>query len=128
MFWNTEKSTYNTGKRVYRKGDELPVVLLQHMGKETVDEYTEKGWIADDVKESEPDKSYRDELFEEAESLGLEPRYNTGEEKLKGMIEDHKAIVALRAEALDLGMEVSDDMEYADLAKLVDEKKNESDS
>jgi len=135
MFWSSKNSTYyDRGKKAYGHGDEIPEETIAQMGKETFDEYVKKGLIADGVSVAEAEKAAaeakRESLFEEAISCGLKPHPNTGIAKLEVMIEDYKALQALKKEALALGIDPSDDVGFAELSELVEEKKadNESDS
>ena len=128
MIWNSENSTYyDKGKRAYGHGDKIPDKVVAEMGKETLDEYIEKGWIIDGKAAVEVE---RNGLFAKAEGLGLKPHYKAGIEKLEAMIADHEALQVLKQEALSLGIHPSDDVTFAELTTLVDEKKaeNEPDS
>lgn len=128
MIWNSENSTYyDKGRRAYGYGDEIPDEVLDQMGKETFDEYMEKGWIIDGKAVAEAE---RKALFAKAESLGLKPHYKVGIVKLEAMIADHETLQVLKQEALSLGIDPSDDVTFAELTILVDEKKagNEPDS
>lgn len=159
MKWNSKNSTYyDKGKKAYGFGDEIPVEVLKKMGQETFDEYLAKGWIDDGTaaaeakveaaaatirrvaveKEAEvkvePEEaiveSDRDALMEKATGYGLTPHYRAGIPKLEAMIEDYEALQELKKEALELGIDPSDDVGFAELSALVEEKKaeNESDS
>ncbi len=145
MIWNSKTTTYySKGRKAYGIGDELPADIIEQMGKGTLAEYIEKGWIVDETAvpvmgESEPEdeveiedevKSKRDILFEKAKNLGLNPNYRIGVLKLEVMLDDYEALRILKAEALALGIDPSDDVDFAELTELVDEKKalNESDS
>ena len=145
MIWNSKISTYySKGRKAYGLGDPIPANVIEQMGKGTLDEYIEKGWIVDETAmpvmvEPEPDaeveseveaKSERDVLFEKAKNLGLKPNYRIGVSKLKAMLDDYEALQVLKKEALALGIDPSDDVDFAELTELVDEKKalNESDS
>lgn len=152
MKWNSKNSTYyDKGKKAYGFGDEIPDEVLEKMGQETFDEYLEKGWIDDGTaaaeakvkaeaaaeskvaakKEAEAKvESERDVLMEKAKGYGLTPHYRAGIPKLEAMIEDYEALQELKKEALELGIDPSDDVGFAELSALVEEKKaeNESDS
>lgn len=119
MIWNKKNSTYNDhGKRAYGHGDEIPAKVIDEMGKETLDEYIEKGWIVDGKAAAEAE---RDVLFAKAEGLGLRPHYKAGIAKLNDMIADHEALQALKKEALSLGIDPNDDVTFAELKRLVDD-------
>ena len=121
MLWNLENSTYyDKGKRAYGHGDKIPEKVIAEMGKDTLDEYMEKGWIVDGKVAAEAE---RDILFAKAESRGLKPHYKAGTAKLRAMIEDRDVLQALKQKAFALGIEVRDDMMFAELKVLVDEKK-----
>ena len=127
MIWNSENSTYyDKGKRAYGLGDELSAKVIDEMGKETLDEYVEKGWIANSITRAEVEAAERNDLFKEAESLGLKPHYKAGIAKLSDMIEEHLVMAALKKEALSFGIDSGDDMTFAELKPLVDEKRAES--
>ena len=157
MKWNSKNSTYyDKGKKAYGFGDEIPDEVLLKMGRETFDEYLEKGWIGEGTataetvaaeakvkaeaaaeskataeKEAEVKaESERDALMEKATGYGLTPHYRVGIPKLEAMIEDYEALQELKKEALELGIDPSDDVDFAELSALVEEKKaeNESDS
>lgn len=157
MIWNSKTSTYfDKGKKAYGFGDEIPESVIESMGQGTFDEYVKKGWIDDGTaaaetaaaeakvkaeaaveskaaaeKEAEAKaESERDALMEKATGYGLTPHYRAGIPKLETMIEDYKALQTLKSEALKLGIDPSDDVGFAELTVLVDEKKaeNESDS
>lgn len=122
MIWNLEHSTYyDHGRKAYSKGDEIPMAVIDQMGRETLDEYIEKGWIVDGKAAAEAE---RDALFEKAESLGLKPHYKAGIAKLGDMIAEHEALQALKQEAIALGIDPSDDVTFAELTALVDEKRS----
>lgn len=128
MIWNSENSTYyDKGRRAYAYGDEIPDEVLDQMGKETLDEYTERGWIIDGKAAAEVERKV---LFAKAESLGLKPHYKVGIVKLEAMIADHETLQILKQEALSLGIDPSDDVTLAELTILVNEKMagNEPDS
>lgn len=128
MIWNKENSTYyDKGKRAYSFGDKIPDKVIAEMGKETLDEYMEKGWIVDGKAAAEAE---RDALFAKAESYGLKPHYKAGTAKLEAMIADYEALQVLKKEALSIGIDPSDDVTLAELTTLVNEKKaaNELDS
>ncbi len=72
-------------------------------------------------------KAAAEALFNKAKGLGLKPHYKIGFNKLNAMIADYEALQTLKAEALELGIDPSDDVEYAELQVLVDEKKAEFD-
>ena len=131
MKWNSKKSTYyGMGRKAYKKGDNLPADVLKNMGKETVKEYIKTGLILDEksVKsgKKEADEKQRLALIGHAKELGLKPHPKTGIEKLNVMIDDAKALIDLKEEALSLGIDPSDDVAFADLTILVDEKKAEN--
>ena len=140
MKWNLKNSTYyDKGKKAYGFGDELPEEVLEGMGKETLDEYVKKGLIAKKaipekiepvITEEELAENKRQVLIERAKVYGLKPHPKTGIAKLEIMIEDYEALQALKAEALELGIDPSDDVSFAELFELVEDKKaeNESDS
>lgn len=56
MKWAAKGMTYSyRGKRMFKSGDKLPADIKQVMGKETFDEYLDKGYIVDDsAKIKEP--------------------------------------------------------------------------
>ncbi|GAG62808.1 unnamed protein product [marine sediment metagenome] len=123
MIWNKKNSTYyDKGKRAYGFGDKIPTTVIDEMGQETREEYMGKGRIIGGKVAAETE---RDVLFAKAESLGLKPHYKAGIAKLQDMIEAHKALQALKKEALSLGIDPSDDVTFAELTILVDEKKVE---
>lgn len=157
MFWNSKNSTYySRGKKAYGYGDELPAEVINQMGKGTFNEYLEKGLIDDgksaaktekaelkakakaekeakaaaEKKAVEKAEAERNILLERATKYGLKPHYRSGIEKLKEMIADHEALQDLKVEALALGIDPSDEVDFAELTELVNEKKaeNESDS
>ena len=144
MKWNSKNSTYyDKGKKAYGLGDEIPDEVLEKMGQETFDEYVERGLIADDaivekaiveeaesatepepiMTEEEVAENKRQALIERAKVYGLKPRLNTGIAKLEIMIEDYEALQALKKEALALGIDPSDDVDFAELYALVEDKK-----
>jgi hypothetical protein len=126
MIWNSKNNTYyDKGKKAYIFGDKLPEEVLNAMGGETLKEYVEKGWISDNVPAVDVK---RESLLEKARGYGLKPHPNTGIAKLEAMIADHDALTALREEAFELGIDVSDDLGFADLKDLIDEKKAEDES
>ncbi len=120
MKWNSDKSCYiSKGKKIFKKGDQLPVSVIAAMGTETVKEYLDRGLIVEDDQ--------RAVLFDQAKELGLKPHHKAGVDKLQTMIDDFNAMATLKREAEFLGIEVSDDVDFAELKKLVDEKKYELD-
>lgn len=150
MFWNSKTTTYySRGRKAYGMGDEIPPDVIEQMGKETFDEYREKGWIDDgtaaaEIKAAELkakaeaeakaaaeaekeaiEKAEAEEnaLRERATKYGLKPHYRAGVEKLKEMIADYEALQDLKKEALALGIDPSDDVDFAKLTELVNEKK-----
>ncbi len=128
MKWNSKDSTYvDAGKKSYSFGDPIPPAAIESMGKPTVKEYTDKGWLLDDEAAAE---SERDTLFKYAKSLGLRPHYKAGVAKINEMIDDFKDLEILRLKAADLGLEKVDGLDLATLTELVEAKKadNESDS
>lgn len=121
--WNSKITTYyDKGKRAYCFGDEISSKVVHQMGKETFDEYVEKGLIA--VAGKEATDVERDLLIEKAEKLGLKPHYKAGIPKIKAMIEDLEALQRLKEEALALGIDPSDDVTFEELTLLVNEKKD----
>ena len=77
---------------------------------------------ADAEKETEAKGEVeRDALFQTALEYGLKPHHRAGIARLEEMIDDYEALQSLRLEALSLGVEPSDDVEYAELKALVDE-------
>ena len=150
MIWNSKNSTYyDKGKKAYGFGDEIPDEVLEKMGQQTLEEYVDRGLIADEaaVKDAlleqakeeekevapeptttkeEEDGNKRQDLLERARGYGLKPHYRAGIEKLEEMIEDHEALQALKVEALALGIDPSDDVDFAELTELVNEKKAEN--
>ena len=148
MIWNSKTSTYfDKGRKPYGFGDEIPESVLESMGQKTFDEYVDRGLIADEAaakdalleqaKEEKvevvPEQSKADlqkALFEQAKGYGLKPHYRAGIAKLEEVIEDYEALQELKKEALELGIDPSDDVSFAELFELVEEKKaeNESDS
>lgn len=126
MFWNSENSTYyDKGKRAYNHGDEIPKAVIDGMGRETREEYMANGWIANSITRAEVEAAERNDLFKEAESLGLKPHYKAGIAKLNDMIEEYQVMQALKQEALALGIDPSDNVTFAELKPLVDEKRSE---
>lgn len=125
FIWSKKNSTYyDRGSRPYEVGDEIPDAVILEMGKETVNEYEKNGWISEDDLEKE-----RLALLEKANGLGLKPHYKLGIEKLNILIDDFNALEDLKKEALEFGIDPSDDVTFAELTILVEEKKaNESDS
>ena len=131
MIWNSKNSTYyDKGKKAYSFGDEIPEKVLEDMCKETLEEYIEKGLISDVavvepdvIDEKEAAEAERQSLLEKAISYGLKPHPKTGIAKLEIMVADYEALQALRKEALELGIDASEDLTFADLKDLVDEKK-----
>lgn len=133
MKWNSEKSTYyDRGRRAYSFGDELPESVIGQMGKNTVDEYVKSGLILDgkaaEALKKEALEKERLDLFKAAKLIGLHPHPKTGIDKLNAMIEDDNALQILKKEALGLGIDPSDDVTFAELTILVDEKKKENES
>ena len=140
MIWNVKNSTYyDKGKKAYGLGDEIPEKVLEGMGKETLEEYIEKGWIADEaipekiepvlfLTSEEVAENTRQAMIERAKVYGLKPHPKTGIAKLEIMIEDFEALQALKREALELGIDPSDDVTFADLKDLVDEEKRDDES
>ena len=61
-------------------------------------------------------------MFERAKVYGLKPHPKTGIPKLEAMIEDYEALQELKKEALELGIDPSDDVGFAELSALVEEK------
>ena len=128
MIWNSENSTYHDrGKRTYGHGDKIPAKVIEEMGKETLDEYMEKGWIVDGKAAVDAE---RDAKFAKAEGYGLKPHYKAGIPKLDDMIEEFEALQAVKKEASELGIEPREGMTSFELTALVKEKKaaNEPDS
>ena len=64
----------------------------------------------------------RQALLEKAHGYGLSPHLKTGIPKLEIIIGDYEALQTLRSEALELGIDLRDDVEYDELKALVDEK------
>ena len=134
MIWNSKTTTYySKGRKAYSLGDPIPADVIEQMGKETLAEYIDKEWIVDETAVAEDEveaKSERDVLFEKAKNLGLNPNYRIGVPKLEAMLDDYEALQVLKKEALALGIDPSDDVDFAELTELVDERKveNESDS
>ena len=122
--WNSKLTTYyDKGKRAYGFGDKISSKVVHQMGKETFDEYVERGLIAVESKE-EAIGAERDLLIEKAEKLGLKPHYKAGIPKIMGMIEEFEALQDLKKEALALGIDPSDDVSFLELIALVSEKKD----
>ena len=145
MLWISKNSTYyDKGKKAYGCGDKIPGEVLESMGKETLDEYIEKGLIGDSLADfEEEEETIREDpedpeavaererlaMLERAKVYGLKPHPKTGIVKLSAMVEDFEALQALKREALELGIDPSDDVGFAELSALVEEKKaDESDS
>lgn len=151
MIWTSKNSTYyDKGKKAYGYCDKIPEKVLEGMGKETLEEYIEKGLISDvavvepdviDEEEAIPEKiepvseeelaeNTRQAMLERAKVYGLKPHPKTGIAKLEIMIEDFEALQALKREALELGIDPSDDVTFRELFELINEKKadDESDS
>ena len=146
MIWNSKTSTYfDKGRKPYGFGDEIPESVIESMGQQTFDEYVDRGLIADETaakdalleqakeekKEVIPEQSKADlqkDLLEQARDYGLKPHPKTGIAKLEAMIEDYGALQALKVEALALGIDPSDDVGFAELTELVNEKKAEDES
>lgn len=155
MKWNAKDTTYySSGRKAYGYGDELPAEVVKKMGKETLDEYVAKGWIDDGTavveekaaeskakaeaerkakaaaeEEAEAKaEAERNTLFEKAVGYGLKPHHRAGIARLKEMIADHGALQSLKSEALALGIDPSDDVDYAELKELVDEAKKDDES
>lgn len=119
MQWNAERSTYHSGKKVYKKGDDIPDDILEKMGVETVKEYVKKGLMIGGAESSDVERKH---LIENAKSLGLSPHPKTGIAKLNTMIDDFHALKTLKKEALSLGIDPSDDVTFVELTELVKEK------
>ncbi len=153
MIWTSKNSTYyDKGKKAYGYCDKIPEKVLEGMGKETFDEYVERGLIADEaipekiepvisdgttpakiepaLTEKEVHENARQNQLERAKIYGLKPHPKTGIVKLGIMIDDYEALQALRKEALELGIDPSDDVTFRELFELINEKKadDESDS
>lgn len=157
MIWNSKTTTYySKGRKAYGFGDQIPADVIEQMGKGTLAEYIDKGWIDDGKaaakakaveskakaeaeakakvtaeKEAEAKaETERKTLLEKATGYGLKPHYRAGIAKLEEMIDDYEALQALKKEALALGIDPSDDVDFAELTDLVNEKKalNELDS
>lgn len=142
MFWISKNSTYyDKGKKAYSCGDEIPDEILESMGEETFDEYVEKGLIGegiadveevDVIEESKEEKAERERniMFERAKLYGLKPHPKTGIVKLYKMVKDFEDLQALKRDALELGIDPSDDVTFEELTILVNEKieADESDS
>ena len=65
MIWTSKNSTYyDKGKKAYGYCDKIPEKVLEGMGKETLEEYMEKGLISD-VAVVEPDVIDKDEAIPE---------------------------------------------------------------
>jgi len=128
MKWNSKKTTYyDKGRKAYSFGDELPGSVIEKMGESTVSEYVKSGLILNDrATEFEKKEALEKErlgLIETARTMGLKPHPKTGIEKLSIMIDDAKALMDLKKEALALGIDPSDDVTFAELTALVEEKK-----
>lgn len=124
FFWDSKLTTYyDKGKRAYGIGDEIPSRVVHQMGKETFDEYVEKGLIAIEGKEATG--AERDLLIEKAEKLGIKPHYKAGIPKIKAMIEEFEALQSLKQEAIALDIDPSDDVSFLELIALVSEKKKD---
>ena len=129
MIWDSKNSTYyDKGRKAYCYGDEIPESVLESMGEETLKEYMEKGLISDNAAPVgvAPVEDERDALMEKATGYGLTPHYRAGIPKLEAMIEDYEALQELKKEALELGIDPSDDVDFAELSALVEEKKAEN--
>ena len=114
MRWNSKTTTYySRGKKAFGFGDELPAEVIEQMGKGTLDEYLEKGWIDDGKaaakakaaelktnakaeaeakaaaeKEAEAKaEAERNILLGRATGYGLKPHYRAGIAKRKGCID-----------------------------------------
>ena len=144
MLWISKNSTYyDKGKRAFGCGDEIPDEVLESMGKETLEEYIEKGLVGDSVVEAEEQEleiieeskeelaeRERNAMFERAKVYGLKPHPKTGIVKLEKMVKDFEDLQALKRDALELGIDPSDDVTFEELTILVNEKieADESDS
>lgn len=121
MFWNSKTTTYyDRGRKAYGKGDEIPDEVIKGMGKETLNEYVDKGLIIDSKTAAETERGV---LFGKAEGLGLKPHYRAGIEKLRDMIEAHEALQVLKQEALSIGIDPNDNVTLEELMLLVSNKK-----
>lgn len=128
MIWNSKATTYyDKGRRAYTKGDTIPDKVLDQMGKKTRDEYIKHGLISDPKKTEsageEASELKRKALFLKAEKLGLKPHYKAGIQKLEAMLEEYEALQELKKEALELGIDPSDDVTLEELTLFVNEKK-----
>ena len=138
MIWNSKISTYySKGRKAYGFGDPIPADIIEQMGKGTLAEYIDKGWILDGkaaaevkaktdaeakIKAEAEAEAERDALFKKAKDLGLKPNHRIGIYKLDAMIDDYEALQALKKEALALGIDPSDDVTFEELKSFVDEK------
>lgn len=151
--WNSKHSTYyDKGRKAYGFGVELPEEIIKGMGEETFSEYLGSGLIANKavaevkkvvtIKAKDPDTKTepktaeeiererlaaaeieRERLFQIVVDCGLRPHYKAGIPKLRAMIDDYEALLALKTEALGLGIDPSDDVTFEELSALVDEAK-----
>jgi len=146
MIWNSKTTTYySKGRKAYGIGDRLPADVIEQMGEETFADYIKKGWIDDGKlaakakveaeakakvtaeKEAEANaEAERNILLEKAIGYGLKPHYRAGIAKLEEMIDDYEALQVLKKEALALGIDPSDDVDFAELTDFVNEKKAEN--
>ena len=152
MIWNSKTTTYySRGKKAFVFGDPLPADVISKMGEGTLREYLAKGWIDDGKaaaeaktvelkakaeaeseakaaaeKEAEAAaEAERNALLEKATGYGLKPHYRAEIAKLEEMVEDYEDLQALKTVALELGIDPSDDVDFAELTELIDEKKAE---
>lgn len=90
--WKDEKSCYHDqGRKCYRAGDVIPDEIVAAMGKQTVEELEKRGMLGDIETQADVQEKKRLELLEKAKELGLNPRPNTGIEKLEAAIADAEA-------------------------------------
>lgn len=136
LFWNSKTTTYySRGRKKFSYGDDLPETVCNEMGKETLEEYKQKGLISEalvlnesDLNEGPPpppSEAERLALLEQAKFYGLSPHPKTGAPKLKVMLKDYEDLLELKQEALELGIDPSDDVTFDELTQLVEEKKEE---
>jgi len=148
--WNSENTTYyDKGKKAYGNGDVLPPAVIAGMGEETFAEYSARGLIINGtpsvavgapelktrteadviarklVAEAEAE-AQRKALLGEATDYGLKPHYKAGIPKLRAMIDDYKALEALKKEAISLNIEDFEHLPFDELTALIDFKKSEA--
>lgn len=119
MIWNNKKSILRHGSRDIKAGEVVPADVLKAMGDDRVKQFTDNGTL---IKGSEPKQpTERETLVEAAEGMGLQFAKNISVPKLKALIDNEGARVALLNQAKDLKLDVADDATAEVLTAAIDE-------